>query len=234
VTADLNRLLFVDDDQTLLPFVTAYLEENQFKVDTAATASEMENQLEARHYDAILLDLSLPDEDGLVLLRKLSHCPTPVMILSNRNDEDTRLAALELGARDFLTKPCSPKELLIRLKNLVPQIQAAPELRQPCSSRYTFSGWTLDLAARSLTASDDSPTVLTRGEFNLLAALVVAHGEVVPRNQLLDVCSRSDQEPTSDTVTTLIYRLRKKLKNNKLIVTLPGLGYRISAEINQI
>lgn len=215
-------ILLVDDDVTFRNLVETYLIDNGYRVLTAGSALEMRKQTQAS--DLILLDLSLPDEDGIVLLRRFRRQWTmPVMVVSGRSQDEDRVAALELGADDFLIKPFSPPELLLRIEHC---LKRAPPGEQ--AVEWRFAGWRLNVSMRQLFDPAGAPVKLTRGEFELLHALLRAEGAVLSRQRLMDLLpTRADPHP--NTLTVLLSRLRRKLgaPGAPILETLPGVGYRL-------
>lgn len=213
---------------------SALLKEQGYRVTAVADGESFLRQLPQAHYDMVLLDLNLPDEDGLVLLRRLrARGDVPVFVLSARRDEQSRLTALELGADDYLTKPFLARELILRMGNFLSR-QWRPAGRP--GDAVAVGAWRLFSAERTLCDSEGRSVALTAGESDILTALANASGRTVSREQLADALSGSIEGSSPDTVTVLIYRLRKKLlwlagedarEQASVIVTVPGLGYRV-------
>jgi DNA-binding response OmpR family regulator len=222
------RILLVEDDLTISAIVSGYLESEGMVVDVVGTGIELLRRLGSRPYDAVLLDLGLPDEDGLALLRKLaSRSEVPVMVVTARNTLETRLTAFELGAADILTKPFDPRELRYRVLNLIRRgaLRAVP-------AKMSFGQWRIDANSRTVeSTSSDAICPLTRAEFDLLLFLLRGKGRVFSRSQILDSVSM-DSGPDSDrAVDILISRLRRKLALDldarSAITTVRGVGYRL-------
>ena len=224
------RTLLVDDDPTFRNLLEHILLDNGYQVLTAGSAAELLRQADG--CDLILLDLGLPDEDGLVLLRRYrAQWRARVVVLSGRDDAESRLAALELGADEVLTKPFSPRELLLRLARLVERPAGRPGGAP--APVLCFGGWQLDLSGRHLWSPLGTEVCLSRGEFELLRALAEARGAVVARSRLEDLLpTRGDPHP--GTLTVLMHRLRRKLAVDRAdapaLETLPGIGYRLRPE----
>jgi DNA-binding response OmpR family regulator len=224
--ANANRVLVIEDDLFVQGLMSSLLETEGFVTARAGTAKQALAELERMSISAILLDLGLPDEEGLALLRKLRRRTTaPVIVVTSSDGIDERLAALEMGADDFVVKPVEPRELILRLKHAVRGSDQAD------STRFEAAGWSLDLASRVLHNPEGSRVELRRAEFNLLAALFQARGRVLTRDQLLDAISTGAEAPTERTVDVLVSRVRKKTgtSGNGLIVTVTGVGYTLSA-----
>lgn len=224
------RLLLADDDEMILLFVGEVLRQH-YQVETVASAQEAMARLGQQSFDLLLLDLSLPDEDGLVVLRKLQmHSALPVVVISGRSDDDNRIAALELGARDYLVKPFNPRELVLRIeKCLTYSLQS--EIREP-APQVQFGEWRLDQERRMLLHGGQGEVHLTRAEFDLLSALVNADQGVLSRDELMDAISYGEQQASDSSLTVLVHRLRRKLSRGQtgvnFIHTVAGVGYRLA------
>jgi two-component system, OmpR family, response regulator len=234
-----QRLLIVEDDLMVQSLLAAYLQREGFLISLASTGKEMLACADSEKLDMILLDLGLPDEDGLTLARQIrARSNLPIIVLTARLGKSDRLAALEVGADDYMTKPFDPEELILRIRNLLgraagsegkPEKHARPEV-------FRFSGWNMDLAAHSVTNPDGQQIPFTRAEFNLMAALVKAPNRVLSRAYLLDAVSQDADSPTDRLIDVLISRIRKKIEINprqpEIIVTVLGCGYKFSADMS--
>lgn len=229
-----NHVLLVEDDELTRNLLRAYLEKELFSVSSASDGQEMIALLDREGFDLVFLDLNLPDEDGLSLARRLrSRSAVPLIVLTSRQSQQDRIAALEIGADDYVTKPFDPLELVLRARNLLGR-SGAPTGPDNGTQR-SFAGWTLDLDARVLSNESGKIVSVTRTEFNLLAAMVAAPRRVLSRAQLLDAIARGSDSPSDRTVDVTVSRLRRKIetdpKSPDIIVTVPGLGYMLSAEV---
>jgi len=208
--------------------LSAYLDNEGYKVSGVGTGKEMLAFLNINSVDLCLLDLTLPDEDGLTLARQVrARSNMPIIIMTARTGMDDRLTGLDIGADDFMTKPFDPRELVLRVRNVLNRgggMGSAPH------DVVVFSDWQLDISAHSLIAPDGTEVPLTAGEFNLLSALALAPNRVLSRNQLLDAVSHNDESPSDRMIDVFISRLRKKIeqdpKRPAFIVTVPGHGYK--------
>lgn len=219
--------------------LAAYLQNEGFKVSLAASGEEMLAILDTEPIQLILLDLGLPDEDGLTLARQIRARSTlPIIVLTARKHRDDRLAALDLGADDYVTKPCDPQELALRARNLLSRAKASDSLTEfgQTAEMARFEGWVVNFTARTLVAPDGQEVHLTRSEYNLLAALVRAPNRILTRDHLLDAVSRQGDPPSDRMIDVLVSRLRRKIerdpKKPKLIVTVVGFGYKFSARVS--
>ncbi|TCS62103.1 response regulator transcription factor [Varunaivibrio sulfuroxidans] len=238
--AEMSRsILIVEDDEFVRALIALYLENAGYRVVQVGSGHDMFIALEKAPADLVLLDLNLPDEDGIVLARKLrARSGVPLMILTAREHSGDRIAGLEVGADDYVTKSVAPEEFLLRVRNLlarragagasVPAASRAGKARMP----LVFAGWLMDLDGFTLTAPDGRDVALTPGEFALLGALVRQSGRVLSRGQLLDALSGCDDGPSDRMIDAYISRIRKKIerdpKNPEFILTITGVGYKFN------
>jgi two-component system phosphate regulon response regulator PhoB len=180
--------------------------------------------------DLVLLDIMLPEMDGLEVCRRLKQVPVlrsvPVIMLTARGDEVDRVVGLELGAEDYVVKPFSPRELLLRIKNALRRAGAEPAAVEDV---WRHEGLVVNFAAHEMEV-DGQKRQLTATEHRLLKELVQARGRVLSRDRLLDTVWNTDFEGASRTVDTHMRRLRAKLDNYaECIETVRGVGYRFRA-----
>jgi two-component system, OmpR family, response regulator len=231
------HVLLVEDDASVRGLVEEYLGANDFRVSSLTEGSQLLASLRTQVFDLVLLDLRLPGEDGMRLLRQLrAESHIPVIILTGRIEEADRVMGLELGADDYLTKPFSTRELLARIRTVLRRTHAGVEVHgAPVCRAYRLPGWELNLRTRKLTAEDGSAVSLSNGEFNLLAALLATANRVVSRDQLIELSRRYDNEVYDRAVDVQILRLRRKIESNpaepRIIVTERGVGYRIAVPV---
>ena len=221
------RLLLVEDDEPLATGLTASLRLGGYKVDWFACASDADGAVLVTEYDAIVLDLNLPDLDGLNLLRQWRRrgLHTPVLILSARDDIEDRVTGLDVGADDYLTKPFDLLELEARLRVLIRRVQAGQS-----DNRIEIGALLLDLQARRAWLSGQDMQ-LTLKEFMLLQALALKSGQVQTKDQLIQRLTDFDQDMSANALDILIHRLRKKLDGSALSVrTLRGFGYLLESQ----
>jgi len=228
----LGRILVVDDDPGIREVLADYLVQHGYSVDQAGTAAEMDRAIAGRAPDLIVLDLMMPGEDGLSVCRRMAGKGPPIIMLSAMGEDTDRIIGLELGADDYLAKPCNPRELLARVRAVLrrPREEAAP------GGCLHFAGWRLDLMRRELTRPDGQLVTLSAGEFSLLRAFTEAPGRVLTRDQLLERARGQDADVFDRAMDVQISRLRKKLDDDsglELIVTLRGEGYRFDAKVER-
>lgn len=228
------KVLLVEDDESLCQVVTDFFEMLGYRITQAQNGSAFYQQIQQQMFDIILLDLNLPDTDGLELLQALREEQQVLLyVVSGRQDEASRLRAYELGADDFIAKPFSARELELKVRNA---LQRQKSFAQPVEAenqpaiKTDFNGWQLMEDTRSIRYQQGEEVSLTRGEYELLLMLVNAHGAVVPRDTLLSHLEKVADIYSAETITALVYRLRRKFAQkglNSPIKTLSGVGYRL-------
>ncbi len=227
------RILVVDDDPGIREVLTDYLAQHGYETEGAASAAEMDRAIAARTPDLIVLDLMMPGEDGLSVCRRLAGKGPPLVMLSAMGEDTDRIIGLELGADDYLAKPCNPRELLARVRAVLRRPRETVESESPALS---FAGWRLDLMRRELTRPDGGAVVLSAGEFALLRAFAERPGRVMTRDQLLERARGGDADVFDRAIDVQISRLRKKLDDGsgaELIVTLRGEGYMFDTKVER-
>jgi DNA-binding response OmpR family regulator len=230
------HILVVEDDPATRELLAQYLSDYKFQVSLAPTAAEGERRLTEEVVDLVVLDLNLPDGDGLALARKLRDGSNiPIVILTGRADEVDRVVGLELGADDYVTKPFSPRELLARVRAVLRRAQATPASRREHAPRaYRFAGWELRMGTRRLISPEGKAVQLSSGEFSLLAAFLKAPRQILSRDQLLEA-TRLYDDVYDRSIDVQILRLRRKIEADpaepKLIRTERGAGYYFDADV---
>jgi two-component system, OmpR family, response regulator len=232
------HILVVDDDAQIRSLLDEYLAENGLRVSTASSGPEMSQILSEQTIDLVILDLRLKDEDGMTIARSLrERLSMPVIILTGVREEADRVMGLELGADDYVMKPFSPRELLARIRTVLRRTKsAAPESGQRREARaYRFGEFELNLRTRRLKRQDGRPVNLTKGELNLLAALLAAPERILTRDQLLEASRVYDNEVYDRAIDIQVLRLRRKIESDpsqpRYIVTERGVGYIFSAPV---
>jgi len=228
-----TRILIVDDDAGIRELIASFLEKHGFQTDTAANPIEMRERLETETYNLIVLDVMMPKEDGLSALRRLQHDDgPPVIMLSAVGSDVDRIVGLEMGAEDYLAKPCNPRELLARIRAVLRRRQkgeSAPAIEESSREGLRFASWRINLDARLLYDPDDQLIALTDGEFRLLKAFVERPRRVLTRDQLLDFARGEDTEHYDRAIDVQVSRLRRKLAEGRdgaeLIRTVRNEGY---------
>lgn len=225
-----SRILIIEDQPDIRKTIDYNLSRESFEVFQAASIAEGEQAIQQHKPDLVILDLMLPDGSGLTLCRDIKSDPatknTLVILLTAKADELDRVIGFELGADDYVTKPFSVRELILRVKAILKR--RASEERQPADPSYTFGALTLNLEAHQVFIND-LEVGFTALEFRLLKHLIDRKGRVQSRDQLLEEVWGYSAEVTTRTVDTHIKRLREKLGSaGEYIQTIRGVGYRFS------
>ena len=226
------KVLVVDDDPGIRDVLIDYLARQGFDARGAADGREMDQALARDPADVVVLDLMMPGEDGLSICRRLAEDGPPVIMLSAMGEDTDRIVGLELGADDYLPKPCNPRELLARIRAV---LRRSGERRPRGGGQAVrFGAWRLDLVRRELMNASGAVSPLSSGEFHLLRAFVERPGRVLTRDQLMDLARGPTAETFDRAIDVQISRLRKKLDDGSgrdLIETVRGEGYRLSVEV---
>jgi two-component system, OmpR family, response regulator len=219
------RILIVDDDARLFELLASYLEPNGVVSVHAENGRRGLEALAASAFDAVLLDVMMPELDGLKTLQRIREkSRVPVIMLTAKGDETDRVVGLEMGADDYLAKPFSPRELLARLRAVLRRTELAAD-----KERLSVGEVSADLGSRRVTVGEREVEV-TGLEFDLLVALMRRAGRVVPRAALLELAGRSDVNVNDRAVDVHISHLRKKLGDDppRWIKTVRGVGYTMA------
>ena len=220
------RVLIVDDDAAIRDGLVEVFERAGFQASSAGDVAAMERSLAAKGADLIVLDLMMPGEDGLSACKRLSgKGRPPIIMLSALGDDADRIVGLEIGADDYLAKPCNPRELVARARAVLRRRDAGDSA--PGES-VRFAGFRLDIPRRELVDPDDVVIPLSSGEFRLLRAFVERPQRVLSREQLLDYAFDNDSDVFDRAVDVQVRRLRKKLERPggiEIIRTVRGEGY---------
>ncbi|MET3527715.1 two-component system OmpR family response regulator [Phenylobacterium koreense] len=230
------RILMVDDDPGIRDVVSDFLAKHGYQVETAGDAREMEQALERGPIDLIVLDVMLPGEDGLAICRRLAVSEGPPIIMLSAMGEDTdRIVGLELGADDYLSKPCNPRELLARVRAVLRRAEQRGQTNS-VNAGCEFAGWRLDLVRRELRSPQGVVVNLSSGEFSLLRAFVERPQRVLTRDQLLEFARGPDSDAFDRAIDVQISRLRRKLDDGggqDLIRTVRNEGYMFTPKVKR-
>jgi DNA-binding response OmpR family regulator len=236
------RLLVVDDDASVRSMLREYLEGHGFDVGEAANGTQMREQMQRNLPDAVLLDIRLPGEDGLVLARYLrEHHDVGLIMVTASGEVVDRIVGLELGADDYIAKPFDLRELLARLKSVLRRLQAkqapaAPDGRTAhVPHRHRIGRCVVDLESHRLFDADGAEVMLTAMEFELLAAFLANPNRVLTRDQLLLKTRNREWEPFDRSIDIRIGRLRRKIEPDptgdpRCIRTVRNAGYMFVPE----
>jgi len=228
--------LLVEDDADIRNLVASYLSAYGMSVTAVATAAEMRRHLRPGAIDVILLDLMLPDANGLDVCRDLrAHSQVPIIMLTAQGDPVSRVVGLEMGADDYLGKPFEPRELVARIHAVMRRSQAGGDSAEQAVAR--FKGWTFHRLKRQLIAPDQTMVALSGAEFRLLSVMVDHAGKVLTRERLLELTRTPGVQASDRSVDLAVSRLRQKLRDagqgNDLIRTMRGEGYLFAATLGQ-
>jgi DNA-binding response OmpR family regulator len=231
-------ILIVDDDERLRRTVSRYLNKEGYLVREAGTGKQMRERLAAEVVDLVILDLMLPDDDGLDLAREVrSQSEVGIIILTGKVETIDKIVGLEVGADDYLTKPFDHRELLARVRTILRRVPKGKKRAQESSiSSVRFEGWTLDFVTQELTPSSGDLVHLTSNQFQLLVALVTQAEQPLSRKEISKLIGGRDWLPLNRSVDVLIGKLRNKIevdpKAPKLIKTVRGVGYKFAARVD--
>jgi two-component system OmpR family response regulator len=244
-----TRILIVDDDAGIRRLMSSFLDKHGYRTETAANPIEMREKLAVDSYDLIVLDVMMPREDGLTALRGLQRDGgPPVIMLSAVGTDVDRIVGLEMGADDYLAKPCNPRELLARIRTVLrrgdrnvarPVAAPAAGTGTEDAARETrhFSGWRIDLDMHMLFDPGDRMVALTDGEFRLLRAFVEHPRRVLTRDQLLDFARGEESDHYDRAIDVQVSRLRRKLSQGQggaeLIRTVRNEGYLFTVAVSK-
>ena len=234
----LIRCLVVDDDPELLQSVCDYLRRFGFEAVAASSAAQMRACLAQGGIDVMILDVMLPDGDGLAICTQLRQQPAtanlPVLMLTAQGDPHSRVLGLELGADDYVAKPFEPRELVARIKAVLRR-RAGPSPAGADSSSVEFAGWRFDRLKRQLLSPQQVVVPLSSAEYRLLSAFVERPRRVLTRDQLLDATRGQGVVVADRAIDLAVSRLRQKLSaaqdGEQLICTIRGEGYIFDAEV---
>lgn len=225
-----SEVVIVDDDPELRGLLQRYLSENGHHVRAVAHAKALEPLLTRDPIDVLILDLMLPDEDGLAICRRLraQNNQVPILILTAKGDPIDRIIGLEMGADDYLAKPFTPRELLARIQAILRRTGSA---RTNIDNVVTFGPFILNLADHTLTRNGIAQSISSR-EYALLQALASHPGRTLSRAQLIDLALGRDAEVTDRAIDVLVTRLRKIIEDDpaspQYVRTNWGAGYFFS------
>jgi two-component system, OmpR family, alkaline phosphatase synthesis response regulator PhoP len=231
-SATAKKILVVEDDKDILQLVKLYLENEGFRTITAANGAEALKLVKAEHPDLIVLDLMLPEIDGLEVCRKLRVAPQtamlPIIMLTAKSEESDTIVGLELGADDYVGKPFSPKALVARIKALLRRLERADDREH---SAYRYGTLLLNPSRHEVTVSGHE-VVLTAKEFGLLEHLLRNPGRVLTRDVILNNVWGYDYHGTTRTVDVHVRRIKQKLPLlNSAILSVKSLGYKLKEDV---
>jgi two-component system OmpR family response regulator len=224
-----KHILIVDDEVQICALVQRILTTGGLRVSAAHNGEDMRRILRAGGVDLVVLDIMLPGEGGLDLLREIrSQSQVPVILLTALGEPVDRVVGLELGADDYVAKPFEPREILARVRNIFRRMDNG-EAGVADGEVLRFAGWALHVPSRSLTDPQGMATKITTAEFELLHALASHPNRVLSRDQLLDLARNRTATPFDRSIDVHIGHLRRKIEANprdpQVIKTVHGVGY---------
>lgn len=227
IAEDAPHILLIDDDRRIRALLSRYLADHGHRITVAANAAEARRRLAGLVFDLLIVDLMMPGENGLDLTASLRReTDVPILILTARGEAETRIQGLELGADDYLAKPFEPRELLLRIGNI---LKRTPPSGTPLIEQVRFGPFTFNLQRLELTRGGE-PVRLTERERYILKVFAEAPGQTVDRLALLSIGGLAGDR----TVDVQINRLRRKIEddpgNPLYLQTVRGIGYRLVTE----
>jgi two-component system OmpR family response regulator len=231
------HILLVDDDHEIRQLTSKFLRQSGFKVTGARDGREMREALANTDVDLVVLDLMLPGTSGLDLCRELRATSSiPIVILTARGEETDRIVGLELGADDYLGKPCSSRELAARIRAVLRRTMAEP-VRDHDKWMFCFDGWTLDTRRRELVDNRGVVIDLSSSEYDLMVSFCEAPQRVLTRDHLLDTARNRVSTGYDRSIDVQVSRLRSKLMScpgsEDMIKTVRGAGYLFSRKVTR-
>lgn len=237
---DLGRhILLVEDDPEISQMVADVLTENGFAASCASSASEMDDILERKPVDLVVLDVMLPGEDGFSICRRLRNSSSiPIIMLTARRADVDRIVGLEIGADDYVTKPFNSRELVARIRALLRRTHSGPAVYGKPARPLEFDGWRIDLVSRQLHDPDGVQVALTSVEFDLLSAFCRKPGQILSREQLIELTHGGTSGPIERSVDVHISRIRQKIepdpKDPRTIKTVRLAGYVFTPRVREV
>jgi two-component system OmpR family response regulator len=207
------RILLVEDDEEISGMLAAVLAENGFVARAVTSAAEMDLHLARGDVDLVVLDILLPGEDGFSACRRLRAASNlPIIMLTALGESVDRIVGLEIGADDYVTKPFNSRELLARIRALLRRAQSGPHRPDDRLRPLRFAGWKIDPAARQLFDPEGVQVTLTSAEFDLLLAFCGKPGQILSREQLLELTHGGAAGPIERSIDVHVSRIRQKIE----------------------
>jgi two-component system, OmpR family, response regulator len=232
------RILCVEDDAEIARMLTDVLRENGFEPSFVGSATEMDAALDQHGSDLVLLDIMLPGEDGFSICRRLrANSSIPIMMVTARGEDIDRIIGLEIGADDYVTKPFNSRELVARIRTILRRAETAPGLPRLRERKLRFAGWQVDPTPRELYDPEGIRIALTSVEFDLLLVLCRNPGQILTREQLIELTHGRLASPIERSIDVHISRIRQKIeadpRDPSLIKTVRLGGYLFTPDVEQ-
>lgn len=233
-----GHILLVEDDAEISGMVRQVLSENGFTACSVGSAAEMEPVLARGNVDLVVLDVMLPGEDGFSICRRLrATSGIPIIMLTALGEDVNRIIGLEIGADDYVTKPFNSRELVARIRALLRRTYDTP-LSRSRPRAFRFAEWLIDPTSRQLRNPEDVLVAMTSAEFDLLLAFCQNPGQVLSREQLLDLTLSGSAGPTERTIDVHVSRVRQKIEPDasdpSFIKTVRLAGYIFTPAVKEI
>lgn len=225
------HILVVDDDERLRDLISRFLSKEGFRTTTAASAKEARARQTGLAFDAVILDVMMPEETGLKFLQTLRITnDIPVLMLTAMGDVEHRIAGLETGADDYLPKPFEPAELVLRLKSILKRTGPADTAESTAPPMLRFGPLTFDGQAEKLLRADGSAVRLTEAETRLIQILAARLGSPVSRDDLAHLTGAGQDRAIDVQVTRLRRKIERNPRDPHYLKTVRGVGYRLIAD----
>jgi len=237
------KILFIDDDERMCRLVKRYLEGNGFDTIFAHNAADASKLVTDDAIALILLDIMLPDKDGLTLAQEIRRASnTPIIFLTAKAEIEDKVNGFELGADDYITKPFEEKELIARIQSVLRRTQAQTQhessLNNKNRTQANFAGWRLNLLNHTLHSPEGIAVDITSSEYRLLLKLVNGTNNTISREEILQILSDREWSPLDRSADMAISKLRKKIENNprkpEIIKTVRNVGYQLTTAVEFI
>jgi DNA-binding response OmpR family regulator len=223
-----EKILIVEDERNIASFVSMYLKNARYTVEIARDGAEALQKAENAKPDLVVLDLMLPDIDGLEVCRQIrSSSDVPILMLTARDDDIDKIVGLEVGADDYLTKPFNPRELVARIKSILRRSTASAKSGRPAEAVMEHGELKIDAGRREVTVSGEHVQLAPK-EFDLLWELLDHRGLVLTRDQLLERVWGYTFAGDTRTVDVHVRQLRRKLGDACPVATVWGVGYKVA------
>ena len=234
------HILIIDDDKEITLLISDYLINHGYRTTCALTGMHINQLLRENNFDLIILDMMMPNIDGLTLCQMIRKThDTPIFILSAANSTEDRVAGLELGADDYISKPFSARELLARIKAQLRRTSGELDQGQKRLNplqKIQFFNWILDRNNHCLIDQEEVALPLSHREYDLLLIFLEHPNRMLSRDQLMDLLYDKACDPMDRTIDVLIGRLRKKIeldpRNPQLLITIRGGGYQLKTQVH--
>ena len=223
-----EKILVVEDERNIASFVAMYLKNARYQVDIARDGAEALQKADSLKPDLVVLDLMLPDIDGLEVCRQIrSTSDVPILMLTARDDDVDKIVGLEVGADDYLTKPFNPRELVARVKSILRRSSQTARSSRPQEAAMEHGHLRIDAGRREVTVSGRQVQLAPK-EFDLLWELLDHRGLVLTRDQLLERVWGYTFAGDTRTVDVHVRQLRRKLGDDCPVATVWGVGYKVA------